>query len=83
MDVIRTSSYTSWLDEEWKSSTVVHNLTSVHNVVEPYVNAAPKMFIAGCATIIGVMILFGTLLVLTIHRFRNRSYVEQTNSAPS
>ena len=39
---------------------------SVQNVVELYVNAALKIFIAACAVVIGVMILFGTLLVLAI-----------------
>ncbi len=47
-DIVRTISYTSGLGEGWKSSTVVHNLTSVQNVIVPYVNAAPKMFIAAC-----------------------------------
>ncbi len=83
VDVVRTFSYTSGLDEEWKSCAVVHNLTSVKNAVEPYVYAAPKMFIAACAAVIGVMILFGTLLVLAIRRLHNRSSVEQTNSVPS
>ncbi len=70
VDVVRTFGYTSGLDEEWKSSAEVHNLTSVQNVIEPYVNAPPKMFIAACATVIAVMILFGTLLVLAIRRLR-------------
>ena len=83
VDVVRTFSYTSGLDEEWKSSAVVQNLTSMQAVVEPYVNAAPKIFIAACAAVIGVMILFGTLLVLAIRRFRVRSAVEQSNAAPS
>ena len=69
--------------DEWKSSAVVHNLTSVQNVIVPYVNAAPKMFIAACATVIGVMILFGNLLVLAIRRFRNRPTEEQANAVPS
>ncbi len=60
----------------------MHNLTSVQNVVEPYVNSAPKMFIAACAAVIGVMILFGTLLVLAIRRFRNRLSGDQANLAP-
>ena len=83
VDIIRTFSYTSGLDEEWKSSAVVHNLMSVQNEVEPYVNAASKMFIAACAAVIGVMILFGTLLVLAIRRFRNCSSAGQANPAPS
>ncbi len=37
----QTFSYTSRLDEEWKSRAVIHNLTSIQNVVEPYVNDAP------------------------------------------
>ena len=82
-DVVRTLSYTSGLDEEWKSSPDIHNLTCIPNVIEPYVNAAPKMFIAACAALIGVMILFGTLLVLAIRRFRVRSTVEQASVAPS
>ncbi len=52
-------------------------------VIEPYVDAALKMFIALCAAIIGVMILFGTLLVLVIHRFCNCSSAEQANPAPT
>ncbi len=83
IDVVRTFSYSSGLDEEWKSSAVVHNLTSVQNVIEPYVDAAPKMFIAACAAVIGIMILFGTLLVLAIRRFRNRPTEEQANAVPS
>ncbi len=55
----------------------------MQNVVEPYVNAAPKIFFATCAAVIGVMILFGTLLVLAIRRFCVRSAVEQANAAPS
>ena len=51
-----TFGYRSGLEEELKSSTAVHNLASVRNVIEPYVNAAPKMFIAACATVIGIMI---------------------------
>ncbi len=61
----------------------MHKLTSVQNVIEPYVNAAPKMFIAACPTVIGVLILFGTLLVLAIRRFRNRPTEEQVNTVPS
>ncbi len=83
LDIVRTFSYMSWLDEEWKKNAVIHNLTSVHNVVELYVNVAPKMFITACATIIGVMILFGTLLVLSNNRFRVRSAMEQASAAPS
>ncbi len=85
MNVVRTFGYTSGLDEEWKSSTVVHNLMSVQNVVEPapYVNTALKMFIAAHTAVIGVMILYGTLFVLTIRRFRNRVTEEQANAAPS
>ena len=83
MDIVRTFGYTSGLDEEWKSSAVLHKLTSVQNVVEPYVDAAPKMFIAACSTVIGVMILLVTLMVLAIRRFRNRSSAEQANAAPS
>ncbi len=82
-DIFRTFSYTSGLDEEWKSSAVVHNLTTVQNVIEPYVNAVPKMFIATCAAVIGVMILFGTLLILAIRRFRSRRTAEQANAVPS
>ena len=67
------------MDEEWKSSSV----QSVQDVVEPYVNAAPKMFIAVCAAVIDIMILFGILLVLAIRRFCNRSSAEQTNPALS
>ncbi len=73
----------SGLDEEWKSSAVVHNLTSVQKVVKPHVNTAPKMFIAACAAVIGTMILFVTLLVLAIRRLRNRLSVEEENSIPS
>ncbi len=63
---------------------VIHNLTSIQNVVELYVNAAPKMFITACAAVIGVvMMLFRTLLVLTIRRLRVCSAVEQANAAPS
>ncbi len=83
VDVVRTISYTSGLDKEWKSSAVVHNLTTIQNVVEPYVNAAPKMFITACAAVIGVMVLIGSLLVLAIRRFRVCSAVEQANAAPS
>ncbi len=68
VDIIRTFGNTSGLDKEWKSSAVVNNLTSVKNVVEPYVNVAPNMFIAACAS---------------IRRFRNRSSAEQANAAPS
>ncbi len=83
IDIVRTFSYTSGLDEEWKSGAVVHNLTTVQNVIEPYVDAAPKMFIAACAAVISVMILFGTLLVLAIRRFRSRATEEQANAVPS
>ena len=75
-DIIRTFSYTSRLNEEWKKSAVIHNLTTVQNVIEPYVNAAPQMFIVACVALIGVMILFWTLLVLMIRRFRNHSSAE-------
>ena len=83
VDIIRTFSYMSGLDEEWKSSAVVQNLTSVQNVVKPYVNAAPKMFIAACATVIGIIILFRTLFFLAIRRFCNRWSAGQANPAPS
>ena len=62
----------------------MYNLMSVQNDVgEPYVNATPKMFIAAFAAVIGNMILFGTLLVLTIRRFRYHVTEEQANAAPS
>ena len=83
VDIVRTFSYMSGLDEEWKSSAVVHNLKSVQKVVKPHVNAAPKMSIAACAAVIGTMILFLTLLVLAIRRLRNRLSVEQENSVLS
>ncbi len=66
-----------------ESTAVIQNLTSEQNAIELYVNAALKMFIARCATIIGVKILFGTLLGLEIPRFHNHSSTEQANPAPS
>ncbi len=83
VDIVRTFSYMSRLDEEWKKSAVIHNLTSVQNVFEPYVNATLKMFIVACAAVISAMILFGTLLAPAICRFRNHSSAEQANPAPS
>ena len=82
IDMVRTFSKTSGLDDEWKNSAIIHNLTSVQNVIEPYEDAAPKMFIATCATVICVMTLFGTLLVFGIRRFHNCASTEQANPAP-
>ncbi len=39
-NTVRTFSHTSGLDEKRKKSTITHNLTSVHNEIEPYVDAA-------------------------------------------
>ncbi len=82
IDMVRTFSKTNGLDEESKNSSIIRNLTSVQNVIEPYEDAAPKMFIATCATVIGVMTLFGTLSVFGIRRFRNCASTEQANPAP-
>ncbi len=70
VDIVRTFGYTSGLDDVRKRSAVVHNLTSIQNAVEPYVDAAPKMFIAAFTAVIGAM----------IHRFRNCSPAEQSDS---
>ncbi len=40
---------TSESDEEWKKSAAFHNLTTVSNVIEPYVSVAPQMIIATSA----------------------------------
>ena len=71
------------MEKEWKKNAVVHNLPSVQNVIEPYVNAALKMLIAAFTAIISVMIYFKALLVLAISIFRNCRSEEQLNAAIS